>query len=71
MAESNASSDLDTGLVLLFGAVAALASIGTGATAYVSTVGDGGDQMQLYSGILLTAALLAGGIAIAAVHIYD
>lgn len=71
MAESNATSDLSTGLVLLFGAVVVLASIGTGATAYISTVGDGGDAMQLYSGLLVAAAMVAGGIAVAVVHIYD
>jgi len=71
MAESNATSDLSTGLALLFGVVVALASIGTGATAYMSTVGDAGDSMQLYSGLLVAAAMVAGGIAVAVVHIYD
>jgi len=70
MADTNATSDLSTGLVLLLGAVTALASIGTGATAYLSFV-DHSDTMQLYSGLLVAAAMIAGGIAVAAVHLYD
>jgi len=71
MTESNATSDLSIGLVLALGAVTALASIGTGATAYLSTTADGGETMQLYSGLLVALALVAGSIAVAVLHLYD
>jgi len=71
MPESNATSDLSTGLVLLFGAVVALAAIGTGATAMMSFSAENGDTMQILSGLLVAVAMVAGGIAVAVVHIYD
>lgn len=71
MAETTQGSDMSKGLVLAFGAIATLAAIGVAGSAYMSAVADNGETMQLYSGIFMTAALLAAGIAVAAVHLYD
>lgn len=70
MAETKQGSDMDTGLGLLFGFIVLLASIGTATAAYLSEV-QGSDTMQLLSGVGLTIAILAGALAIVAIHVFD
>lgn len=70
MTETTQGSDLSTGLGMLFGLVSVLAAVGVAVTAYLSAVAAEGESMQLLSGIALTIALVAGGVAIAAIHIY-
>jgi nitrate reductase gamma subunit len=70
MAETNVSSDVDLGVSLLFGFVVALATIVMAWAAYASEAQES-ETLQIVSGIALTVALLAGGIAIAAVHIFE
>ena len=71
MAETTGGSDMGIGLGLLLGLVAVLAAIAMAGTAYMSALAEEGETMQLLSGISLTVALLAGGIAVAAIHIYE
>lgn len=71
MAETTQGSDLSKGLVLAFGAIATLAALAVAGSAYMSAIADNGDTMQLLSGVFMTVALVAAGIAVAAVHIYD
>lgn len=70
MAEVQRQSDMRIGLGLLFGFVVLLASIGTAATAYLSEA-QGSETMQLLSGITLTVAIVAGCLAVAAVHLFE
>ena len=69
MAET-AESDLELGVSLLFGFVAVVAAIATAWAAYASEVQES-DTLQLVSGVALTVALLAGGVAVAAVHLFE
>lgn len=71
MTETTQSSDLSTGLGMLFGLVSVLAAVGVALTAYLAAVAAEGETMQLLSGVALTIAFVAGGIAIAAIHIYN
>lgn len=66
---SRNSSDLGTGLAMLAGSVAVFAAVATAVTGTLA-LGDGGDTMQILSGIALAVALLASGITLAALHIY-
>lgn len=70
MGQTQSETDLQTGISLLFGVVAVLAAVATAATAYSAEV-QASDTMQLYSGIALTIALVAGGLTVAAFHIFD
>lgn len=69
MAET-AESDLELGVSLLFGFVAVVAAIATAWAAYASEVQES-DTLQLVSGVALAVALLAGGVAVAAVHLFE
>ena len=70
MAETKRGSDLGTGVGMLFGLVAVVAAIATAATAFLSET-QGSDTMQLLSGIALAVALLAGGVAVVAIQVFD
>ena len=59
------------GLGLLLGLVAGLAAIAVAGTAYISALAEEAETMQLLSGVSLAVALLAAGIAVAAIHIYE
>jgi len=59
------------GLGLLLGLVAVLAAIAVAGTAYISALAEEAKTMQLLSGVSLAVALLAAGIAVAAIHIYE
>jgi uncharacterized protein (UPF0333 family) len=71
MAETTSESDMSVGLGLLFGFVALFAAIAMAGTSYVAMLSENGDLMQLLSGIALAVAILAGGMAVAAIHVYD
>lgn len=71
MTQTAETSDMSTGLVLVFGAITVLASIAVAASAYLSTVADNGDTMQLLSGVFMTVALIGAAMAVAAVHLYQ
>jgi len=69
MAET-AESDLGLGVGMLFGFVTGIAAIAMAWAAYASEVQES-DTLQLVSGVALTVALLAGGVAVAAVHLFE
>jgi hypothetical protein len=69
MAET-AGTDLGVGGSLLFVLLGVLAAVGTGLTAYLASANHS-DQMQLFSGLTLAVSLLAGGIAIVLIHVYE
>ena len=70
MAETTQSSDLGKGLVLTFSIIGALGAIAMAGSSFLSFANHD-DTMQLLSGVFLTVALLASGIAVAAVHLYE
>jgi hypothetical protein len=70
MTETTQRSDMATGLGMLFGFVVALAAIATAATAFVA-VTDHSDTMQILSGVGLSVAILAGGLSIVAIHVFE
>jgi hypothetical protein len=69
MAEHAQGSDLGIGLAYVLGAVAILAALVTTVTSYADATG-GGD-MQLVAGLAMAVAMLAGGLAVAAIHIFE
>jgi hypothetical protein len=69
MAET-AESDLELGVSMLFGFITILAAIVMAWAAYASQIQES-DTLQLVSGVAFTVALLAGGVAVAAVHLFD
>jgi len=69
MAETVQESDMGLGVGLALGFVAVLAAIVTAITAYLSFLVESGDLLQLYSGIAVAVAMLAGGLAIVAIHV--
>lgn len=71
MTETTGRSDMATGLGLLLGLVVAFASVATAVAAYSSIVADNGDTMQLASGLAVAVAMLAGCLAIVAIHVYE
>jgi hydrogenase/urease accessory protein HupE len=71
MAETTAGSEMKVGLGLLLGFVALLAALAMAGTAYVAVLEEEAETMQLLSGVALAVALVAGGIAVAAIHIYE
>jgi hypothetical protein len=71
MAET-ATSDVGVGGSLLFGFLAVLAALVTGVTAYLAAMDSAGvdsDQFQLFSGLALAVAIVAGSIAITVIHL--
>ena len=70
MAEIEQGSDMKLGLGLLFVLVVLLASAGTAAAAYSAEL-QSSDTMQLLSGVTLTVAVLAGCLAVVAVHVFE
>jgi len=60
---------MGTGLAFVFGAVAVLGALVTTVTSYIDATG-GGD-MQVVAGLGMAVAMLAGGLAVAAIHAYE
>ena len=69
MAETE-SSDLGKGLVVTFSVLGALGAVAMGGSSFLAFANHD-DTLQLLSGVFLTVALLASGIAVAAVHLYE
>ena len=69
MAEYAGRSDMGVGLAFVFGGIAVLAALVTTVTSYMDAVG--GSDMQVVAGLGMAVAMLAGGLAVAAIHIYD
>jgi len=59
------------GISLVFGFIALLAAVAAGATSYMSFLIEPGDAMQLYSGLAIALALLAGSLAVASIHLFE
>ena len=70
MADTERSSDLGTGLSLLLGFVTVAAAVAVAGTAYLAET-ESSETMQLFSGVALTVALVAGGFAVVAVQLLD
>ena len=70
MTETGQASDMAKGVGLLLGGIVVLASIATAGAAYLSEV-QGSDTMQLLSGITLSVAIVAGCLAVMALHVLD
>lgn len=71
MTETAEASDMATGLGLLFGLVVVLASIGAALAAIRAAGIEEPGNMQLLSGLTMAVAMLAGGIAIVVIHVYE
>jgi hypothetical protein len=56
---------------LLFGLVGVLAAVAMAVTAYLAATQEAADTLQLLSGVALAVAIIAGGLAIAAVHVFE
>lgn len=69
MAETVQISDKGIGLSLTFGVVTVLATLAMLATSYLAYLNDDGG-MQVLSGIAFAAAMLAGGLSVAAFHLF-
>jgi 4-hydroxybenzoate polyprenyltransferase len=59
------------GLSLLFGLVGLLAAVAMAVTAYLVATKETADTLQLLSGVAFGVAILAGGLAIVAVHVFE
>ena len=70
MAETGAQTDMGVGLGIAFSVVAVLAAIAMAGTAYLSALNHD-EFLQLLSGVSVAIALLAGGLAIVAIHVFD
>jgi len=69
MSEYDGQSDMGVGLVFVFGGVAVLGALVTTVTSYMDAVT--GSDMQVVAGLGMAVAMLAGGLAVAAIHVYD
>ena len=69
MADTAQASDRSLGLSLTFGIVSVLATILMAATSYLAFL-NGDSNMQTLSGLAFAAAMLAGGLAVAAFHLF-
>ena len=70
MTETKRGSDLGIGVSSFLAFVAVVSAIAVATTAYLSE-SQGSDTMQLLSGVALTVALLAAGLAILVVHVFE
>jgi hypothetical protein len=70
MADTMQSTDKGLVLSITFGVVALVATLATMGTSYLYAL-DGDAQMRLYSGIAFAVAMGAGGLAVAALHLYE
>lgn len=68
MVETERGTDKQIGSALFFGVIALIAAFGTGMSAYLS---EGGDTLQLLSGVMLSVAIIAGCLLIVAIHLYE
>jgi len=61
-------SDMGTGMAFVFGLIALLAALVTTVASFVDATGGG--ELQVVSGLGIAVAMLAGGLAVAALHIW-
>lgn len=71
MTETTRKTDMSHGLSLLFGLVGLLAAVAIAVTSYLAATKETADTLQLLSGVSLAIAVLAGGLAIVAVHVFE
>lgn len=69
MTSARTATDIGFGLAIAFGALSVLAALATTATGYVYAL-EGDHAMQILSGVSVGLAVLFGGVAIAAMHVY-
>ena len=69
MTSATNATDLGFGLAIAFTTLAILAAVATTGTSYVYAL-SGDHGMQVLSGVAVALAVLFGGVAIAAMHIY-
>lgn len=69
MAAHGSGSDMGFGLAVVFSTLAVLGALAATATSYLALL-DGNYEMQLFSGVGIGLAMLFGGLAIAALHVY-
>lgn len=70
MTETKQASDMAKGVTYVLAAVVVLAALATAGSAFLSET-QGSDTMQLLSGIALSIAIVAGGLAVMALHVLD
>ncbi len=70
MAETADTSDMDLGLGIAFSVVAVLAAVAMAGTAYLSALNHS-DSLQFLSAVSVAVALVAGGLAIVAMHVFE
>jgi len=69
MANVASETDMSVGLGLAFTLVALLAAAGMGAASFLDVL-DHDPALRVLSGVALAVALVAGGLAITALHVY-
>jgi hypothetical protein len=73
--ETAAASDKSMGLGLLFSLVSIIGAVLTGVLAYEYALQHAAHEasraLQVNGGLAFTLALVAGGLAIVAIHVYD
>lgn len=69
MTETARGTDLGVGLALAFGLLSIVAALATTATAYISAI-DHSAYFQTLSGVSVALALVFGGLAVTALHVY-
>lgn len=70
MAETATLTDKSLGLSLTFSILTVLLAVMMMATSYLSFINDDG-QMQIIAGLAFAGAMLTGGLAVAAFHIFS
>ena len=65
--DTEAGTDTGPGLTMLAGLMAAAAAVITAVTGTLA-IGEGGETLQLVSGVALAVALLASGLTLVAIH---
>jgi hypothetical protein len=67
--ENAGASDMGLGLSFVFGLIAVIAALVTTVTSFIDATG-GGD-LQLVAGLAMAVTMIAGGLAIVAIHAYS
>ncbi|MFC7027975.1 hypothetical protein ACFQJ5_10830 [Halomicroarcula sp. GCM10025324] len=70
MASNTPETDMGLGLGLVFGIVALIAVVLTATNGYAYAL-NGVAQVRITSGIVFGIGLLAAGLSIVAIHVYD
>lgn len=69
MPAHGSNTDMGFGLAVVFAALSILGALAATGTSYLAVVG-GNHGMQAISGVGIGLAMLFGGLAIAAMHVY-